>query len=318
MRKVDVLDFSGSYYEIGIAHGRKLQNSKHFQSMLSKIKDVSVLNQDTKEIINVIKSFCPQLLDELKGLQEGIKYTESDVLRLFGGYDMPLLEMGCTSFITSDYYVRNYDFSPYIYDGTFVIQRHEEDNWTCGNSELMLGRLDGMNHHGLTCGLHFVNNKTHKKGFIGSTIVRIILEMCKHVEEAIDLLKELPHAASYNYSLVDRNGGFAVFEASPGMTNIHREKKSLSCVNMFQTGKMEPFNRKNIDSSLDRLEALSHISETIKPVNEVHEWFSTQTSPVFYTDYEQFFGTLHTVSYVPKTNMILLTSLGGEAQEITM
>lgn len=134
--------------------------------MISKIKGMSILNQDTEEIKDILNYFCPKLLDELSGLQEGLKYTESDVLRLFGGYDMPLLEMGCTSFITSDYYVRNYDFSPYIYDSTFVIQRHHENHWICGNSELMLGRLDGMNHNGLTCGLHFVNNDPQKKGLL--------------------------------------------------------------------------------------------------------------------------------------------------------
>src|SRR5690625_667506 len=228
--------------------------------MLSNVKHNMILKQDVVEIKSVIKYFCPQLLDELAGLQEGIKYPESDILRLFGGYNMPILEMGCTSFITSDYYVRNYDFSPHIYDSTFVIQRHDEGNWICGNSELMLGRLDGMNHYGLTCGLHFVNNNPYEKGFIGSTIVRIILEMCKNVEEAIELLNELPHAAGYNYSLVDNNGNFAVFEASPNMKNIYRRKESLSCVNMFQTSEMKSYNRKNIDSSLNRLEALSHFA----------------------------------------------------------
>src|SRR5699024_4870696 len=105
MRELDVLDFRGSYYEIGLANGRKLFKSKHFQRMLSNIKENSILKQDTKEIRSVLKYFCPQLLDELKGLQEGIGYRENDVLRLFGGYDMPILEMGCTCFITSDYYV---------------------------------------------------------------------------------------------------------------------------------------------------------------------------------------------------------------------
>lgn len=318
MRELDVLDFCGSYYEIGLAHGRKLIKSEHFQHILSNIKGNSFLKQNTEEIRSVLKYFCPQLLDELEGLQEGTGYPENDVLRLFGGYDMPLLEMGCTSFITSDYYVRNYDFSPDIYDGTFIVQRHDENNWICGNSELMLGRLDGMNHNGLACGLHFVNNDPNKKGFIGSAIVRIILEICKNVEEAIALLKELPHAASYNYSLVDRNGDFAIFEASPYETNIYRERESLSCVNIFQTSKMETYNRKNVDSSLDRLEALSQSSKSLKHVSDVHKWFSDQTSPVFYTDYKHFFGTLHTVSYVPKASKIILTSPGGKAQEILL
>lgn len=318
MKVVDVLDYSGSYYKIGLEHGRILRNSNHFQHMLSKIKRIGNLDQDTREIRNKLTYFCPPLLDELKGLQEGMKYTEVDTLRLFGGYDMPLLEMGCTSFVTSDFYVRNYDFSPDIYDSTFIIQKHSEVNWVCGNSELILGRLDGMNNNGLTCGLHFVNNDSYSKGFLGSTIVRIVLEMCKNVGEAVDLLKELPHAASYNYSLVDRNGSFAVFEASPVSHNVLREKSSLSCVNMFQTDIMKPHNQPNIDSSLDRLEALSHLSKTIKPVREVHKWFSAQTSPIFYTNYENFFGTLHTVSYMPKTSQILLTSPGGEAQQFSM
>ncbi|MCM3758242.1 C45 family peptidase [Sporosarcina aquimarina] len=316
MRKIDILDFKGSYYDVGLAHGRMINQSLHYQSMLSGFKENLSLEQNTKEIKNTLKVFCPNLLDELNGLQEGLKYTESDALKLFGGYDMPILEMGCTSFITSDYYVRNYDFSPLIYDGSFVIQRHKENDWTCGNSELVVGRLDGMNHNGLTCGLHFVNNDLHKKGFIGSTIVRIVLEMCKTVEEALDLLKELPHAASYNYSLADRYGNFAVFEASPEKTNTHREKESLSCVNMFQTDKMQSYNRANVYSSLERMEALSQISKSQKPVREVHNWFSDQASPVFYTDYEHFFGTLHTVSYVPKLNKVLLTAPGDEPNEI--
>ncbi|WP_301108404.1 C45 family peptidase [Sporosarcina sp.] len=318
MKKIDVLEFNGGYYNIGFAQGRMLTNSKHYHNMLSGIKENLNLEQNTNEIKSTLNYFCPKLLDQLNGLREGMNYSEDEVLRLFGGYDMPILEMGCTSFITSDYYVRNYDFSPLIYDGSFVIQRHNKDNWTCGNAELMVGMLDGMNHNGLTCGLHFVNNDLHKKGFIGSTIVRIVLEMCKNVEEAIDLLKELPHAASYNYSLVDRNGNFAVFEASPDKTNVHREKESLSCVNMFHTDKMKCYNQANVDSSLDRVKALSHMSKSQRPVREVHKWFSDQTSPVFYTDYENFFGTLHTVSYVPKFNKIILTAPGNEPQEFIL
>lgn len=87
---------------------------------------------------------------------------------------------------------------------------------------------------------------------------------------------------------------------------------------MFQTSKMETYNQSNVDSSLERLEALSHLSKTKKPVSAIHKWFSTQKSPVFYTDYENFFGTLHTVSYVPKSYKIILTSPAGETQEISM
>jgi len=318
MISIDVRDYSGDYYDIGLAHGRWLQNSEQFQALLAKVKDFASEEQNTEEIRTILTTFCPQLLEELKGIADGMMISENEALRWFAGYDLPALEMGCTSFITSEYYVRNYDFSPDIYDGTFLIQRHSENKWTCGNSELVVGRLDGMNSNGLTCGLHFVNNDTHKKGFLGSTIVRIIVETCNTVEDAIELLKELPHAASYNFSLVDRNGEFAIFEASPEQTNVYREKNSISCVNMFQTDQMKHLNRQNVSSSVDRLHALANLSEATRPAGEVHNWFSDPASPVFYTDYENYFGTLHTVSYVPKANTVEVTSSGGETQYIKM
>lgn len=106
-----------------------------------------------------------------------------------------------------------------------------------------------------------------------------------NVEEAIELLTELPYAAGYNYSLVDRNGNFTVFEASQDKTNIYHEKESISCVLMFQIDEIKTYNRPNVDSSLERVKALSHISKYLNPVGEIHKWFSDQSSTVFYTDY---------------------------------
>lgn len=36
MRKITILDFKGSYYEVGLAHERRLNNSNHYPSCVVK------------------------------------------------------------------------------------------------------------------------------------------------------------------------------------------------------------------------------------------------------------------------------------------
>ncbi|GEL77847.1 C45 family autoproteolytic acyltransferase/hydolase [Tenuibacillus multivorans] len=308
MKPIEFLDVSGDYYENGKILGQYFCSSKDFQKMLEEFNAIDPLNQDPGEIKQVLNQYCPQLLDELKGIKDGMGITEEEALKYFAGYDTPKLEMGCTSFMTEEYYVRNYDFSPAIYDGVFIVQ--ELDNsWITGNSQLILGRLDGMNHHGLVVGLHFVNNEPYTKGFLCSTIVRIVLEACQNVEEAIETLEKLPHAASYNYSLLDRSGNFAVFEATPDGHQVRRGESYLTCVNMFETDTMDSYNREFTKTSTDRLKALADYDEATPP-EELHQLFSNPESPLFYTYYEEFFGTLHTVTYLPKHNQIRLTATG--------
>ncbi|MCR2821458.1 C45 family autoproteolytic acyltransferase/hydolase [Lederbergia panacisoli] len=308
------LVLSGNYYENGFSLGSILKQSTAVQTQFKELQKIYSFQQNIDEVKEVLNAYCPALLEELQGIMDGSGFPEAEILRLLAGYDMPqLAELGCTSLITSDFYVRNYDFSPKVYDGLFI-----KNGIIYGNAQFLVGRLDGMNRNGLVVGLHFVNNEFYKKGFVCSTIVRIVLEMCKDVEEAVQLLKKLPHAACYNYSLLDQKGNFAVVESSPEQVHILTRPNELACVNKFQTEKMESFNRKWVGSSDDRLAALEKNS-SLQTLDEFHEWFSKTDSPLFYTDYDQFFGTLYTVSYVPNEMKILLTAAGsGERRSFDM
>ncbi|MBS4196824.1 C45 family autoproteolytic acyltransferase/hydolase [Lederbergia citri] len=307
MFPIQSLTLSGSYYENGLSIGAMLKQSPVMQTQFEELQKAYSLQQNIDEIKEALNVYCPPLFEELQGIIDGSGHLEADVLRMLAGYDMPQLsELGCTSFITSDFYVRNYDFSPKVYDSLFI-----KNNTIYGNTQFLVGRLDGMNHNGLVVGLHFVNNEFYQKGFLCSTIVRIVLEMCKDVEEAIQLLKKLPHAACYNYSLLDRKGNFAVAEASPGEIHILTRPNELACVNKFQTEKMGAYNRKWTGSSEDRLAVLENVN-TSRTAEELHDWFSQTDSPLFYTDYDQFFGTLYTVSYIPNESKIYLTAAGSK------
>lgn len=309
---IELCAYEGDAYQMGLKHAKHLKGQKNIDHYLSTYKQIATFNQDVQEIKLMLSEFCPSILDELSGVQEGLGISEEDTFQLFAGYDMPKLQgMGCSSYITNEFYVRNYDFHPQFYDGCFISFYPTNGKSTHGNSQLIIGRLDGMNVDGLVVGLHFVNNDSYVKGFLCSTIVRIVLEKCSSVPEALDLLHELPHAASYNYSLLDKHGNAAVAECTPNRTSVRRGETVLFCTNHFQNKSMETYNRPQVSHSYKRIHAMQDLSVP-HDVKEIHQFFAKESSPLFYKNYDEFFGTLHTVSYIPNKGEALLTAGGGK------
>src|SRR5699024_10975766 len=91
--------------------------------------------------------------------------------------------------------------------------------------------------------------------------VRMMLDSCSTTEEAIAMLKEIPHAACYNFSLGDKKGDIAVVEASPDQVVVRRGLSVLSCVNHFQDDTIKDKNRPSITHSVKRSNYLSELSE---------------------------------------------------------
>lgn len=80
-------------------------------------------------------------------------------------------------------------------------------------------------------------------GFSCVVIVRMVLDQCASTAEAITLLRRLPHAMGYNYSLLDADGVAAVVEAVPGSVAV-RTGPWLACTNHFQSPLLRPLNRR--------------------------------------------------------------------------
>src|SRR5699024_10392560 len=144
----------------------------------------------------IYSTFAPHLLEEIDGLAEGLGISHRKAAALFSGYDMPKTEaLGCSVIMTEDYYVRNYDFSPDFYDGIFSMVQPGKTFATAGYNLQILGRHEGVNQKELVVGLHFVSNHGYKKGVSAWTAVRMVLDRCSTTSEAVNLLKEIPHAA---------------------------------------------------------------------------------------------------------------------------
>lgn len=111
--------------------------------------------------------------------------------------------------------------------------------------------MDGMNEKGLAVGYHFVNRLKPGDGFICCSIARMLLDTCKSTEEAIWLLKEIPHRHAFNYSLYDSSGHAAIAEASSKGVQVKRGQK-LACTNHFELGDKRSENRNRLEETMQR------------------------------------------------------------------
>src|SRR5699024_11439487 len=99
-----------------------------------------------------------------------------------------------------------------------------------GPAQNVTGRMDGMNEKGLVIGYNSIHSKKPHKGFISNMIARIILENCANVNEALAMLRDIPHRHSFSYVVLDGNEETFIVEASPRRVAV---RQSNICTNHF-------------------------------------------------------------------------------------
>lgn len=299
---VAILQIRDTSFNIGFEMGKHIQS----QPILKTLEMITKPEIDYENMKSIYSAFAPHLFDELQGLSEALEISPEKAAALFSGYDVPKTEaMGCSTIITKEYYVRNYDFSPVLYDRCLSLLQPESTFSSVGYNLQVIGRHDGVNNHGLVLGLHFVSNNDYSQGLSAWTSIRMILDTCSSLDDAVHMLKEIPHSACYNFSIGDRKGNMAVVEASPETVIVRRGQALLSCVNHFQDQGLEKKNRPVIDGSIKRNKYLQDFQDRQLTHDEMFSTFANKNSPVFFTDYDQFFGTLHTFSYSFQDSRIL-------------
>jgi predicted choloylglycine hydrolase len=212
--------------------------------------------------------------------------------------------------MTGDVYGRNYDFRPRHYGARFVLLKARGSHASVGASESLTGRLDGMNEHGLTIGLHRVRISPRFPGLAATLIVRLVLDQCASTAEATALLRRLPHAMQYNYSLLDANGAAAVVEAAAGTVAV-RAGEWLACTNHFQSPLLGPLNRRPTHSR-NRLPPLETWAEQQLGAEAMFAAFNHSKSPAFHHGYRRGAGTMHTIVGEPSKKRLLI-GIGGDA-----
>jgi predicted choloylglycine hydrolase len=301
--QVEVVELKGDAYQIGAKQGCALQGKG----------DMYHSDADMTEGRKLLNEISPSLLAELAGLANRMGMDLNTAIQFYGGYDIQMPSMGCTTLANRTFYVRNYDFSNVFYDSRLVLIQPNKGYASIGFSQQVIGRLDGMNEKGLVVGLHLVNEKVEQKGmkgFLVTTICRLILDQCATTEEAVTLLNQVPHQYCYNFSIMDKEGNNAIVESSPEAQVVHYHPE-LICTNHFESERLKNKNRAFIDISLRRKKYLETLEkENLTPISAYHI-FNNERSPLFFKHYKEYFGTLHTVVYCPQDLSVIL-GIGGD------
>lgn len=297
----DIIQFNGSHYDFGFKQGKLLKDSfllaNRKKQWFSK-KHHFIINK--KQYETIIQQFASSLWEELHGLADALKIEMTEAIREFGGYYLEYGRSGCTIFTGFDYMIRNYDNHPLTYEGRYIIYKPTDSGYaTIGPSMQITGRTDGMNEKGLAIGYNFINRKGSKDGFICNMIGRIILETCANVDEAISLLKEIPHRHSFSYVVLDQSGKTYVVECSPRSVVV---RQANVCTNHFEYLIEE--NRYRMEDSLRRQHTILQEQNSLINWYEAFQMMNDPNKGVFSTKYGAWSGTLHTSIYRPQTMQV--------------
>lgn len=293
----DFIQFRGSHYDFGYMQGQLLKDSpilpNRIKHWTSKRKRYFTINE--KESIQLLNKFIPGMLAEIHGLADALQWKIEDALREFGGHYVEYGRSGCSILAGTRYLIRNYDSHPGSYEGRYMIYQPTDTGYAViGPSMQITGRIDGMNEKGLAMGYNFINRVGSGDGFICNMIGRMILETCANVEEAIGLLKEIPHRTSFSYVLLDPGGEAYVVEATP--RSVIARKSNIS-TNHFEMLKEE--NRYQMDDSIRRKEKIEGQQDSHSNVYEAFQILNDKDKEVFSNKYNAWSGTLHTAAYLP-------------------
>ncbi len=299
----DVIQFRGNHYDFGYKQGELLKDSPILYNREKQwaTKRKYHFNVNEEEAIRLFTKFFPKMLDELQGLADALAWELKDALREFGGLYAEYERSGCSIITGAQYMIRNYDANPAFYEGRYMIYQPTDGGYaTIGPSMQITGRTDGMNEKGLAMGYNFINRRGLANGFLCNMIGRMVLETCANVDEAIALLKAIPHRISFSYVLTDPSGESYVVEASPRKVLA---RKSTISTNHFEMLIEE--NRYRMDDSIRRQEKLAADKKNIQDVHAAYQLLNNEEHDIFAHKYDASAGTIHTAAYLPQEKKAL-------------
>lgn len=310
-------NFIGKNYEIGIEIGKWVKSE-------TRLLNQVVLSQNSypenkyREIKILLDEFCPGINDEIRGFSDELNIEPKQVLF----YAMTYLEKGCSlmgllpSKMKNGHTLmaRNYDFNDEMEEMCFSYTSIEGKYQYIGSTLNLFGRSDGMNEHGLAVckasnGLPIGNFEGGQKasitGFSFWIVVRSILENCKTIDEALELVMEMPLAYNLNLMLADKSAKIAMFQCIDGYKDYkiideNSGENYLSCTNHTLLDKIKPYEKILIENSVIRNNCMTNVLSKEKTISEdkIKELLSTlYPAGLSCHYYKEFFGTLRSIIF---------------------
>ena len=210
---------SGSYYDMGFIYGRKLNREK-FQPSKKTAKE-RTMGVECREHVEQV---FPEIIDEIKGVSEGSGIEYDELSNHILVYPFRSKAPGCTSFTINHngetWVGRNYDMFYWLKDDLECYLSVPKGGYrSLAQTDMMVGREDGINEKGLYAALHGVPS-IFTPGVHFWISIRYILDKCENVDEAIEYLEETKHHCAFHVMLADRSGKRAVVEVHPNKVRV--------------------------------------------------------------------------------------------------
>lgn len=197
-----------------------------------------------EQTLPVCEQYAPKIMEEIKGLSDGT-HTPYELMAtwLMTMYGFGNIH-GCTCFCYHDrdkiYLARNSDMFPELKKTSeSALYIPEDGNIFLGNTTSFVQMEDGMNDKGLAAGINFLMTRNYRPGLNTGFLIRLILDNCSTVREAIELIRNVPICSTQNIILADQSGALAVAETSPDRVCIREATDHLVSSNHFVTDEMQ-------------------------------------------------------------------------------
>jgi isopenicillin-N N-acyltransferase-like protein len=234
---IRVVEVRGDGAAMGKAQGEALRpqiRELHEKYLKAYFQDDKIRKQALLASFVFRNQLAPEHLAEIQGLAEGCGLDVGEVMLANCFLDLSP-NMGCSTVTLSaraapdgiGRFGRNLDFPGFnVADkNSVLLVFHPKDRYAFAAVSWpgLIGVLSGINEHGLTLASMEVDRRmVMPQAMPYILLYRTVLERCKTVEEAVDLLEKTPRQTANNLMLMDAAGGRAVVEITPQKIVVRR------------------------------------------------------------------------------------------------
>lgn len=198
-----------------------------------------------RESVPIVRDHFPGLLDEIDAIADGLdadrEQVRCDALAFGGGLGCSLIGLsGEHTASGKPVFGRNHDWKPSTRKYAKLFYTRPSDGFaSVGATSRFVGRHDGVNESGLAIAFSGVPRNDFEPGVMWALAIRGVLDHCATVQEAVDLLEDIPHAYTVNFLIADAHDELAIVEASPDAVQTTRPENGIAiATNQFASESM--------------------------------------------------------------------------------
>jgi hypothetical protein len=288
----------GTPYEVGRLQGERLKHDRERARYLTPTPPFleAYSTREAHTALAYFDRYCPGLREEIQGAADAFGIPVEDIAFLGGknesGFSAipvgkPLSHRGqpkggshCSHFAVLPsasedghlYAGQNEDCGLGDLDLRLCTTRVQGKAAHIGFSDMIFGRVQGMNEHGfcVTTSWGAPGVWLEGEGLPYFAVVRVLLDRCKTVDEALDVIAGLPIAWCTNYIVTDSSGEAALIEVAYAHRGVKRIQQAsqdqfLWATNHYTLAEMLPYDTGRMRQSVTRHRAIESRIRNVLP-----------------------------------------------------